>query len=133
MTKPSLHLATKLTCHLARTIGRHGAMGRWIDFYEKQRDTYRYIHDQTLRLANHGGTMVEIAEQIKLPSSLAKEFYNRGYYGTLNFNSKAQYQYYYGWFDGNPAHLNPLPPTKEAIEMVRYMGGAEAILEKSAA
>ena len=65
-----------------------------IEFYEKQRDTYRYIHDQTLRLANHGQTMTEIAEQIKLPSSLAKEFYNRGYYGTFNFNSKAQYQYY---------------------------------------
>ena len=105
--------------------------GAVIDFYEKQRDTYRYIHDQTLRLANHGGTMAEIAEQLKLPDSLAKEFYNRGYYGTLNFNSKAQYQYYYGWFDGNPAHLNPLPAAKEATEMVRYMGGAEALLEKA--
>lgn len=102
-----------------------------LDFYEKQRDTYRYIHDQTLRLANHGMTMVEIAEQIKLPKSLASEFYNRGYYGTTNFNSKAQYQYYYGWFDGNPAHLNPLPPVAEAKKMVEYMGGAAAILEKA--
>ncbi len=102
-----------------------------LDFYEKQRDTYRYIHDQTLRLANHGMTMTEIAEQIKLPPSLAKEFYNRGYYGTVNFNSKAQYQFYYGWFDGNPAHLNPLPPAAEAKEMVRYMGGSAAILEKA--
>ena len=102
-----------------------------IDFFEKQRDTYRYIHDQTLRLANHGGTMVEIAEQIKLPKSLAKEFYNRGYYGTVNFNSKAQYQFYYGWFDGNPAHLNPLPPVEDAVETVRYMGGSDAILAKA--
>ena len=102
-----------------------------LDFYEKQRDTYRYIHDQTLRLANHGMTMVEIAEQIKLPDSLASEFYNRGYYGTTNFNSKAQYQYYYGWFDGNPAHLNPLPPVAEAEKMVEYMGGASAILQKA--
>ena len=102
-----------------------------IDFFEKQRDTYRYIHDQTLRLANEGGTMTEIAEQIKLPPSLAKEFYNRGYYGTVNFNSKAQYQYYYGWFDGNPSHLNPLPPVENSKQMVRYMGGAAAILEKA--
>jgi len=102
-----------------------------IDFYEKQRDTYRYIHDQTLRLANHGMTMVEIAEQIKLPKSLASEFYNRGYYGTTNFNSKAQYQYYYGWFDGNPAHLNPLAPVAGAIKMVEYMGGSTAMLEKA--
>ena len=102
-----------------------------LDFYEKQRDTYRYIHDQTLRLANHGMTMVEIAEQIELPKSLASEFYNRGYYGTTNFNSKAQYQYYYGWFDGNPAHLNPLAPVAEAKKMVEYMGGSIAILEKA--
>ncbi len=102
-----------------------------IDFFEKQRDTYRYIHDQTLRLANHGGTMIEIAEQIKLPTSLASEFYNRGYYGTVNFNSKAQYQFYYGWFDGNPAHLNPLPPVEDAQETVRYMGGSTAILAKA--
>jgi len=102
-----------------------------IEFYEKQRDTYRYIHDQTLRLANHGMTMTEIAEQIKLPKSLASEFYNRGYYGTVNFNSKAQYQFYYGWFDGNPAHLNPLPPREDAIETIRYMGGADAVLDKA--
>ncbi|HHI88852.1 MAG TPA: MBL fold metallo-hydrolase, partial [Hellea balneolensis] len=102
-----------------------------IEFFEKQRDTYRYIHDQTLRLANQGLTMIEIAEQIKLPPSLAKEFYDRGYYGTVNFNSKAQYQYYFGWFDGNPAHLNPLPPVENARQTVRYMGGAAAILEKA--
>jgi linear primary-alkylsulfatase len=102
-----------------------------LDFYEKQRDTYRYIHDQTLRMANHGLTMNEIAEQISLPPVLAKEFYNQGYYGTLSFNAKAQYQYYYGWFDGNPAHLNPLPPVAEAKEMVRYMGGEQAILDKA--
>ncbi len=104
-----------------------------LEFYEKQRDTYRYIHDQTLRLANHGMSMVEIAEQIKLPKSLASEFYNRGYYGTTNFNAKAQYQYYYGWFDGNPANLHPLPPSQEAKQMVRYMGGAEAIMAKAQA
>ncbi len=134
--------------HIDETITRFGAdievsfgSHHWptwgnaqiLDFYEKQRDTYRYIHDQTLRLANHGLTMDEIAEQIALPPSLAKEFYNRGYYGTVNFNSKAQYQFYYGWFDGNPAHLNPLPPAPQAVEMVRYMGGGAAILEKAQA
>ena len=34
-----------------------------------QRDAYRYLHDQTLRLANHGLTMNEIAEEIALPDS----------------------------------------------------------------
>jgi len=74
--------------------------------------------------------MTEIAEQIKLPKSLSSFFANRGYYGTLSHNSKAQYQLYFGWFDGNPANLHALPPTAAAKHYVRYMGGSAAILEK---
>ena len=36
-----------------------------------QRDTYRYLHDQTMRLANKGLTATEIAEEVELPPSLA--------------------------------------------------------------
>jgi len=99
------------------------------DFLEKQRDLYKYMHDQTLRLANNGYTPREIAEQIALPASLDKEFYNRGYYGTLSHNSKAVYQHYLGWYDGNPANLNPLPPEESAMYYVKYMGGADNILD----
>jgi alkyl sulfatase BDS1-like metallo-beta-lactamase superfamily hydrolase len=74
-----------------------------IDFLEKQRDLYQYIHDQTMRLANAGYTPREIAEQMKLPESLDTFFANRGYYGTLSHNTKAVYQAYLGWYDGNPA------------------------------
>lgn len=102
------------------------------DFMEKQRDLYKYMHDQTLRLANSGYTPREIAEQIVLPESLDKEFYNRGYYGTLSHNSKAVYQNYLGWYDGNPANLNPLPPEDSAKYYVEYMGGADNILEMAA-
>lgn len=100
-----------------------------ITFWENQRDLYRYLHDQTLHLANKGYTPVEIAELIKLPESLDKQFYNRGYYGTVSHNVKAQYQLYYGWFDGNPANLNPLPPTKLGIKYVEAMGGANKVLK----
>ena len=92
---------------------------------------YRYIHDQTVRWANDGLTPKEIAERIKLPDSLAKEFYNRDYYGTVSHNSKAVYQYYFGWYDGNPANLNPLPPEPAAKRYVEYMGGADSVLEKA--
>jgi len=100
-------------------------------FLSDQRDMYRYIHDQTVRMANNGLTSMEIAEQIELPEALAKKFYNRGYYGTLRHNSKAVYQFYFGWYDGNPANLNPLPPTQSGINMVEYMGGVDAIMEKA--
>jgi alkyl sulfatase BDS1-like metallo-beta-lactamase superfamily hydrolase len=98
-----------------------------------QRDLYRYLHDETMRLANHGFTAAEIAEQMEVPPALASEWFNRGYYGTVNHNVKAIYQKYLGWFDANPANLHPHPPQPTAERMVRYMGGAEAVLAKARA
>ncbi|HET9063099.1 MAG TPA: alkyl sulfatase dimerization domain-containing protein, partial [Candidatus Binatia bacterium] len=106
---------------------------RVIDYLEKQRDTYRYIHDQTLRLANSGYTPNEIAEMVDLPPSLQPAFANRGYYGTVSHNVKAVYQFYFGWYDANPAHLNPLPPTEEGAKYVAAMGGAQNVLEQGRA
>ena len=100
-------------------------------YLRTQRDTYRYLHDQTMRLANRGLVMTEIAEELDLPASLAGEFGNRGYYGTVNHNAKAVYQRYLGWFDGNPANLHPLPPEPSAVRYVEYMGGADAVLERA--
>jgi alkyl sulfatase BDS1-like metallo-beta-lactamase superfamily hydrolase len=106
---------------------------RIVDMLKKQRDAYKYIHDQTLRLANHGYTMLEIAGMLKLPEPLARVWYNRGYYGTVSHNAKAVYQKYVGWFDGNPAHLDPLPPEEAAKKYVEFMGGSAAVLEKARA
>ena len=103
------------------------------DHLEKQRDLYRFLHDQTMRLANHGWTMLEIAEELELPAAVGDEFFNRGYYGTVNHNVKAVYQKYLGWFDGNPAHLHPLPPTEAGERYVEFMGGAAALLERARA
>ena len=101
------------------------------DFLVKQRDLYRYIHDETLRLANLGMTPKEIAEVMVLPDSLAKIFSVRGYYGTLSHNVKAVYQRYLGWYDGNPANLNPLPPIAAGKRYVEFMGGAPSVLKKA--
>jgi len=101
-----------------------------LELWTKQRDLYKFIHDETLYLANNGYTMLEIADRIELPLSLSSFFANRGYYGTLSHNAKAQYQLYYGWFDGNPANLNPLPPRENSKQYVEYMGGVNAILQK---
>jgi alkyl sulfatase BDS1-like metallo-beta-lactamase superfamily hydrolase len=98
-----------------------------------QRDLYKYIHDQTLRLTNHGYTMVEIAEMIDLPDSLAREWYNRDYYGTVNHDVKAVYQRYIGWYDANPANLHALPPEAAAVKYVEYMGGPQAAIARARA
>jgi alkyl sulfatase BDS1-like metallo-beta-lactamase superfamily hydrolase len=117
------------TSHHWPTFGNERA----IAFLKGQRDTYRYIHDQTLRLANQGATPREIAEQLELPPQLARVFANRGYYGTLRHNAKAVYQFYFGWYDGNPANLDPLPPAPLAARYVEAMGGAAAVKEKAKA
>jgi alkyl sulfatase BDS1-like metallo-beta-lactamase superfamily hydrolase len=102
-------------------------------YLEQQRDTYKYMHDQTVRMFNTGMTPREIAEEIKLPESLQAGFANRGYYGTLRHNSKAVYQGYLGWYDANPANLNSLPPVEAGQRYVDLAGGADALLEKASA
>jgi alkyl sulfatase BDS1-like metallo-beta-lactamase superfamily hydrolase len=97
-------------------------------FLRQQADLYKYIHDQTLRLANHGLTPLEIAEVLTLPPSLKRQWHTRDYYGTLNHNAKAVYQRYLGWFDGNPANLHKLPPAEAGRRYVELAGGAEALL-----
>ncbi|MEZ5595442.1 MAG: alkyl sulfatase dimerization domain-containing protein [Pseudomonadales bacterium] len=104
-----------------------------VDYLERQRDLYKFIHDQSLRLANHGYNMDEIAEQLELPPELARDFSSRGYYGTLNHGAKAVYVKYLGHFDGNPANLNPHPPTASAHRYLEFMGGADAVVEKAGA
>ncbi|MFO1272810.1 MAG: alkyl sulfatase dimerization domain-containing protein [Rubrivivax sp.] len=99
----------------------------------KQRDLYQYIHDQTVRMLNLGMKPREIAEALRLPDSLAQEWFARGYYGTVSHNAKAVYQKYLGWYDANPASLNPLPQAESARRTVDYMGGAAAVLAKARA
>jgi len=103
---------------------------RVLDYLKKQRDLYRFLHDQTLRLANAGLGPEEIAEAVELPSTLRTAFANRDYYGTVSHNTKAVYQAYFGWYDGNPAHLDPLPPVEAAERTVEAMGGGGEVLRK---
>ncbi len=98
------------------------------DWLSGQRDNYRYLHDQTVRLMNKGLTQDEIAETIKAPPAIADKWFNRGYYGTYSHNSKAVYQYYLGWYDGVPANLNPHPPVARGQKFVAAMGGAKKVL-----
>jgi alkyl sulfatase BDS1-like metallo-beta-lactamase superfamily hydrolase len=80
---------------------------------------------------NQGFTAPEIAERLELPSSLANQWANREYYGTVRHNAKAIYQKYLGWYDDNPANLDPLPPVEAAKKYVAYMGGADAVIRRA--
>jgi alkyl sulfatase BDS1-like metallo-beta-lactamase superfamily hydrolase len=101
---------------------------RIVAYLARHRDMYRYLHDQTLRLANRGFTPTEIAAEVKLPPSLERTWSCRGYYGTVSHNVRAVYQRYLGFFDGNPAHLDPLPPEEAARRYAQLAGGIEPLL-----
>ncbi|MPR09860.1 MBL fold metallo-hydrolase [Microvirga tunisiensis] len=96
-----------------------------------QRDLYRFINDETLRMANQGMTMREIADAFKMPASLANVWANRGYYGSVYHDVAATYVLYLGWFTGNPATLHELPPVEASKGYVEFMGGPAAVLDKA--
>ena len=97
-------------------------------FLSNQRDTYRFIHDRALHLANQGLVMDEIGNEAFFPKALAADAASRGYYGTLSHNLRAVYNFYLGYYDANPATLNRLPPADSAKRYVAAMGGEAAVI-----
>ena len=94
-----------------------------------QMDLYKYLHDNSVRLANQGYTYVEAAEAIELPPSIGKHWSARGYYGTTNHNVKAAFVKNFGWYDGNPATLHRQPRKTAGPKYVAAMGGADKVVE----
>lgn len=92
---------------------------------------YKFINDQTLMYLNQGLTENEIANKIKLPAELEKNWYTRQYYGTVAHNAKAVYQRFMGWYDANPVHLGALDPSESAKKYVEYLGDTGAVLKKA--
>jgi alkyl sulfatase BDS1-like metallo-beta-lactamase superfamily hydrolase len=104
-----------------------------VDYLKMQRDAYGFTHNQTLRLANNGYVMQDLGDKIYevMPDSIQKAWHTNGYHGSYSHNSRAVYNMYLGYFDMNPANLNPLPIKAESAKFVEYMGGSENILEKA--
>ena len=94
-----------------------------------QRDTYKFMHDQTLHYANMGYTMDELPGLVVLPQSLVNQWASHGYYGTQSHNVRAVYNFYLGYFDANPATLNPLPPVEVGSKYVAAIGGPDAVMK----
>ena len=97
-------------------------------FLGNQRDTYRFLHDRALNLANQGRVMDELGSETFMPKALAADAASRGYYGTLSHNLRAVYNFYLGYYDANPATLHRLPPVDSAKRYVAAMGGEAAVL-----
>jgi alkyl sulfatase BDS1-like metallo-beta-lactamase superfamily hydrolase len=100
-------------------------------FLSEQRDMYRVLHDQTVRLMNHGLKPAEISEVFQMPGGLSSRWHARGYYGSISHNVKAVYQRYLSWYDAHPANLHALPPIAAAKKTLAYMGGIDAVMARA--
>ena len=100
-------------------------------FLERQRDVYRWLNDQTMRLANQGRSAIDIAAELEMPECFGAHSDVQGYYGTVSHNVRSVYARYLGWYDANPASLNPLPPQPAAERYVEFMGGADEVLRRA--
>lgn len=116
---------TLINCHNWPVFGQSEVCA----FMLEQRDIYKHVHDQTLRLANHGMTIKEVGQALVEPDFAREALHVRGLYGMLYFNARAVYQKYYGAFDGRPVDLNPLPPEVEGERYLKALGGEQRVLE----
>lgn len=103
--------------------------GNVVAFLEGQRDMYKYIHDQSLRLANQGLTPLEAAEIVRLPDAIGQKWPNRYYHGGLHHNVRAVFHKELGFWDGDPATILPLLPADNATRHVALIGRKKILAE----
>ena len=92
------------------------------------RDAIQFVHDQTVRGMNQGLGPDELVERVRLPQHLAASPFLQEHYGTVAWSVRSIFHGYVGWFDGDPAHLDPHGPAAEAERMVTLAGGRDAFL-----
>jgi len=97
------------------------------DTFILYRDAIQFVHDQTVRLMNQGLYPDQIIELVDLPESIKKSPFLNEFYGTVRWSVKSIYNGYLGWFNGNPAELDPLSRKEEAQKFANLVGGEEAL------
>ena len=93
------------------------------------RDAIQYVHDQTIRYMNKGYAPDEISEIVVMPERLRDHPWLGEYYGSYKHAIPAIYAGYLGWYQGDPAELDPAAREERARRYVALMGGREKVLK----
>ncbi|WP_261817511.1 alkyl/aryl-sulfatase [Vibrio gallicus] len=95
-----------------------------------QRDNYGFIHNQAMRLANHGVTINDVGREIEkiVPQSQLDTWHTNGYHGSYSHNARAVVNLYLGYHDMNPVNTNPLQTKDKACVYVNA-AGAESLFK----
>ena len=93
----------------------------------------RYVHDETVKGLNQGKSLEQIRAAVQLPDDLAKLPYLRPGYGSVPWSVNGIYKEYTGWYDFNPADLNPGPKSALGKAVIEAAGGSAAIVRRAVA
>ncbi len=96
-------------------------------------DALNLIFDQTLRGILRGLGPDDLRGFVRLPPHLAECPNLAEIYGEISHYGPYLYHHALGWFDGDAASINPLPPLEQARRLVDAMGGARAVLQRARA
>jgi alkyl sulfatase BDS1-like metallo-beta-lactamase superfamily hydrolase len=97
-------------------------------------ETAEYLESlvaQTLALMNAGARLAEAIETVAPPAHLAGRPYLQPVYDEPEFIVRNVWRLYGGWWDGNPAHLQPPPERALARELCALAGGAARLAERA--
>ncbi len=112
--------------HTLPILGREMATTALRDYSE----AIRSVYDQTVNGINEGKGPDQLAHEVALPARLKDKPYLVEYYGTVPHAVRAIYAGLLGWFDGNPATLNPLEPRLRAQKTAELAGGTQKLTEQ---
>lgn len=93
------------------------------------RDAVQLVHEKTVEGINKGLTPDQLVEYVELPEHLAGKDYLQPFYGNVEFGVRSIFNFYLGWFDGNPTNLFRLTPKEEALRMAKLAGGEDKLME----
>ncbi len=86
-----------------------------------------HVWDESMKAMNDGLSVHEAARRITLPPQLAGLPYLAETYGTVSWGVRAVYDRLTGWYDGDPASLDPLPGEERDRELVALAGSGPVV------
>ena len=89
------------------------------------------ILDQTLRGILRGLGPDDLRSFVRLPRHLADHPFLAEIYGEISHFGPYLFNAALGWFDGDAATINPLPPIEQAGRLVDAMGGAASVFARA--
>lgn len=89
------------------------------------------LHDETVAMMNAGATLDDIVHTVKAPPDLLERPYLRPVYDEPEFVVRNTWRLYGGWWDGDPAGLEPAPRAGLAREVAALAGGVHRLAARA--